>query len=367
MGNTDFKETSDSLVGQEDSKLSTLASRRKSITKSDPMIELRDVYKLYPRKGDTELRALDGINLSIKPGEIHGIVGQSGAGKSTLIRCLTALETPTSGSVKIDGKDLSRLNGRELREARRSIGMVFQSANLLDSRTAAGNIAYPLYLAGEKRGNRHRQVTRLLELVGLKNRGSSYPSQLSGGQQQRVGIARALADDPKVLLCDEPTSALDTESTQQILHLIRDVHDRLGLTVVIITHEMSVVREICTSATLLEAGKIVQTGSLEQILLDPTSRLARDLVPPPNIAGEVTLNGEPAQLVDIAFTSSPGQPTGAQVLDLVARHNADVAAGTFETVGQTQVGRLALAVKPSSLTALEADLTKEQIHLEVRK
>lgn len=350
---------------QGETPLSTLG-QEPTANHKQPMIEISEVYKIYPRRGQDDLRALDGISLKIQPGEIHGIVGQSGAGKSTLIRCLTALETPSSGSIKVAGQDLSRLDAKRLREARRSIGMVFQSANLLDSRTAAGNIAYPLYLAGEKRGTRHQQVERLLELVGLKNRGSSYPSQLSGGQQQRVGIARALADNPQVLLCDEPTSALDSESTQQILHLIRDVHDRLGVTVVIITHEMSVVREICTAATLLESGKIVQSGTLEQILLNPASRLAKDLVPPPNVKGAVYLQGEVATLVDIAFTSTPGNPTGAKVMDLVAKGGADVVAGTFETVGTTQVGRLALAVKPADLVSFQRTLASHSIFSEVR-
>ena len=235
------------------------------------MIDLTGVSKVYPVKSGGQVVALDGVNLHVDRGSIHGIVGRSGAGKSTLIRCLTALEKPTEGHIVVDGLDLSMLSGSALRAARRRIGMVFQAANLLDARTAADNIGYPLKLAGVPRAQRRERVEELLELVGLEGRGDSYPSQLSGGQRQRVGIARALADNPAVLLCDEPTSALDTESTAQILSLLRHVRDVAGVTVVIITHEMAVVREICDSVTLLGHGQVLQTGPLEGSW--PTPRL----------------------------------------------------------------------------------------------
>ena len=203
----------------------------------ESMISLRNVHKIYHLRDGSDVRALDGLTLEIPAGSIHGVVGTSGAGKSTLVRCLTALERPTDGEVRVAGQDVTSLSASELRKARRAIGMVFQHANLLEQRTAAQNIAYPLDLAGAQKGQRRGRVSRMLELVGLADRGSSYPAQLSGGQQQRVGIARALADEPAVLLCDEPTSALDPETTRSILDLIRDVRDRLGVTVVIITHE----------------------------------------------------------------------------------------------------------------------------------
>ena len=240
----------------------------------ESMISLRDVHKVYRLRDGSQVHALDGLSLNIPAGSIHGIVGTSGAGKSTLVRCLTALERPTYGEVRVAGQDLTTLSANELRKARRAIGMVFQHANLLDQRTAAQNIAYPLDLAGAQKGQRHERVSRMLELVGLADRGSSYPAQLSGGQKQRVGIARALADEPAVLLCDEPTSALDPETTRSILDLIRDVRDRLGVTVVIITHEMSVVRRICDSVSLLEAGRIVQSGPIEDVVSDVDSRLS---------------------------------------------------------------------------------------------
>ena len=214
-----------------DAELSTAEAAQAGAPEAadDSMISLRDVVKVYTLRDGTEVRALDGLTLTVPAGSIHGIVGTSGAGKSTLIRCLTALEPVTAGEVRVAGQDMTALSARELREARRRIGMVFQHANLLDSRTTAQNIAYPLALAGVAKGERHETVAEMLDLVGLADRGGSYPSQLSGGQKQRVGIARALADQPAVLLCDEPTSALDPETTRSILELIRDVRDRLGV------------------------------------------------------------------------------------------------------------------------------------------
>ncbi|MEZ7897185.1 MAG: ATP-binding cassette domain-containing protein [Flaviflexus sp.] len=314
------------------------------------MIKLDAVRKEYPG-----VVALDGISLEIPDGEIHGIVGQSGAGKSTLIRCLTALEQPTDGHIWVDNKDLSALSPGELRSARRSIGMVFQGGNLLDARTAGQNIAYPLKVAGMDRGHRRERVQELLDLVGLGDRGSSYPSQLSGGQRQRIAIARALAARPSVLLCDEPTSALDTETTGQILDLIKDVRDQTGVTVVIITHEMSVVRETCDAVTLLQKGKIVQSGRVEDIVSDTSSSLSRALIPAPKVD---TI--QPGKIIlDISFTSQPGEPASSRVLALVAELGADVTAGTFETVGSAQIARLALAVDYServrTIAALEAE------------
>ena len=219
------------------------------------MITLDGLTKVFPGTGGAEVRALDGISLNVADGEIHGIVGRSGAGKSTLIRCLTGLEKPTSGTVRIGDTDIAALNGPQLRAARRKIGMVFQHANLLDSRTAARNIAHPLEIAGWSRGKIRERVAELVTLVGLEGRENNYPAQLSGGQIQRVGIARGLAARPQVLLCDEPTSALDPGTTRQILSLIKNLNRRLGITVLLITHEMSAVREICDHVTLLDAGK----------------------------------------------------------------------------------------------------------------
>lgn len=304
------------------------------------MIELEEVTKIYPRKGESDVVALNNISLNIPAGEIHGIVGESGAGKSTLIRCLTALESPTSGEIRVDGQNLTTLGVRDLRAARRKIGMVFQGANLLDARTAAQNISYPLKLSGVSLAERKQRTAELLTLVGLGARGRSYPSQLSGGQRQRVGIARALADNPPVLLCDEPTSALDSETTGQILDLIVKLRDHLGVTVLIITHEMDVVRRICDSVTLLDHGSVRETGTVSQIFDNPTSELAQLLIPLPSV--EASRPGE--ALLDIIFTSHPGEPTGSAVMELVRAQGADIAAGAFETLRGIQVGRLALSL-----------------------
>ncbi|MCZ0857226.1 methionine ABC transporter ATP-binding protein [Actinomyces israelii] len=339
---------------------------------TEPMICLRDVHKVYRLRDGSQVHALDGLTLDIPAGSIHGVVGTSGAGKSTLVRCLTALERPTGGEVRVAGQDLTTLGAHELRAARRAIGMVFQHANLLEQRTAAQNIAYPLALAGVRKGQRHDRVARMLTLVGLDGRGSSYPAQLSGGQQQRVGIARALADEPAVLLCDEPTSALDPETTRSILDLIRDVRDRLGVTVVIITHEMSVVRRICDSVSLLEAGRIIQSGPIEDVVSDVDSRLSRELVPPPDVPGALRAGGADGAgsadnaVVDVALTAHPGEPAAAQVLALVAAQGADVAGGVFETLGTAQVGRLALTIPADRAGAAVEALHDAGITAEVR-
>lgn len=324
------------------------------------MIELKDVVKVYPRRGGEDVVALGGISLTIPRGEIHGIVGQSGAGKSTLVRCLTALEKPTSGTILVDGKDLSTLSQRDLRDARRSIGMVFQGANLLDSRTAAGNISYPLHLAKMEKKERRERVEEMLNLVGLADRAQSYPSELSGGQRQRVGIARAMADRPSVLLCDEPTSALDTETTNQILDLLKEVRDQYGVTVVIITHEMNVVRSICDSVTLLEGGVITESGKVGDVVRDVDSPLARQILPSPT----VDYRGERA-LVTVSFTSQPGKPTGSRVLNLAARLGADISAGTFDTLGETQVARLAMTLDKSDLDVALKELKAAGVSVEV--
>ena len=338
----------------------------------EPMISLRDVHKIYRLRDGSQVHALDGLTLDIPAGSIHGVVGTSGAGKSTLVRCLTALERPTGGEVRVAGQDLTTLGAHELRAARRAIGMVFQHANLLEQRTAAQNIAYPLALAGVRKGQRHDRVARMLTLVGLDGRGSSYPAQLSGGQQQRVGIARALADEPAVLLCDEPTSALDPETTRSILDLIRDVRDRLGVTVVIITHEMSVVRRICDSVSLLEAGRIIQSGPIEDVVSDVDSRLSRELVPPPDVPGAQRAGGTDSAgsadnaVIDVALTAHPGEPAAAQVLALVAAQGADVAGGVFETLGTAQIGRLALTIPADRAEAAVEALHDAGITAEVR-
>lgn len=238
-----------------------------------PLIRLTDVSRRFGT-----LPALDGISLSVAPGEIVGIIGRSGAGKSTLIRCLNGLERPDSGTVEVLGQELATLRAAELRRLRGRIGMIFQHFNLLSAKTVAGNVALPLRIAGTAKVKREKRVAELLELVGLEGKASSYPAQLSGGQKQRVGIARALAADPALLLSDEATSALDPETTASILQLLRDINRQLGLTVVMITHEMSVVRAVAERVVVLERGKVVEEGRTADVFASPRAELTRRLI-----------------------------------------------------------------------------------------
>lgn len=247
------------------------------------MITLNHVTKTFST-AEGGFTALDGVNLTIEDGDIFGIVGMSGAGKSTLVRCINLLERPTSGQILIDGRDMTALGPKELRQTRRSISMIFQQFNLLMQRTCLGNICFPLEIAGVKRPDARRRALELLELVGLPDKAESYPAQLSGGQKQRVAIARALASDPKVLLCDEATSALDPTTTRSILKLIQDINRRLGITVIVITHEMAVVEEICSHVAILDHGKVAETGTVEEIFQNPQSEAGRKLVYPEGAA-----------------------------------------------------------------------------------
>ena len=310
------------------------------------MITLDSLTKVFPAPGGGDpVVALDGIDLHLEPGRVHGIVGRSGAGKSTLIRCLTGLEKPTTGRVEVDGTDIAALEGAPLRAARRNIGMVFQHANLLDSRTAARNIAHPLEIAGVPRAQREQRVAELVELVGLTGREHNYPAQLSGGQIQRVGIARGLAAEPKVLLCDEPTSALDGSTTRQILRLIADLRERLGITVVIITHEMGVVREVCDTVTLLQDGRITHTGDLLDVAADPHGPLSAELIPLPPAP-----TGIDALVVNCDYGDSERFRTTEDLIRLAESYEADarIVAGTIETIGGRQVGRVQLALQNHS-------------------
>ncbi|WP_296902765.1 methionine ABC transporter ATP-binding protein, partial [uncultured Megasphaera sp.] len=240
------------------------------------MITLKNITKTYG--GAAQVQALKGIDLTINDGEIFGIIGKSGAGKSTLVRCINMLEKPTSGQVIIDDKDLTKMNESQLRAERKNIGMIFQHFNLLSSRTVAENIAFPLELVGASKDIIEKKVASLLELVNLTDRAGNYPSQLSGGQKQRVGIARALASDPKILLCDEATSALDPQTTKSILELLQDINKRLGITIVVITHEMAVVKEICHRVAVIESGVIKEMGRVVDIFTNPQSQTMKDFV-----------------------------------------------------------------------------------------
>ena len=242
-----------------------------------PLIELKHITKTFKGKTQT-VDALKDISLEINKGDIFGIIGMSGAGKSTLVRCINYLERPTSGSVVIDGADLSTLSPKALRQLRQQVSMIFQHFNLLSQRDVRGNIAFAMEIAGMKRPQIETRIDELLEIVGLTDRQQNYPSQLSGGQQQRVAIARALATNPKIILCDEATSALDPTTTTSILNLLRDINRKMGITIVIITHEMSVVESTCTHVAIIDDGRLAECGTVESVFSHPQSDAAKKLI-----------------------------------------------------------------------------------------
>ncbi|MRG85154.1 methionine ABC transporter ATP-binding protein [Salinibacillus xinjiangensis] len=241
------------------------------------MISIKNLSKIYQSK-QNEVTAVDNMNLTINKGEIYGVIGFSGAGKSTFVRLLNRLEEPTEGQIVMNEKDITKLKSRSLRQERQKIGMIFQHFNLLWSRTVFENIAFPLEIAGVPKDERKAKVSELIELVGLAGRENYYPSQLSGGQKQRVGIARALANDPKVLLCDEATSALDPQTTDDILDLLVSINERLGLTIILITHEMHVIKKVCHRVAVMEGGKVIEQGEVLDVFMRPKEKTTRRFV-----------------------------------------------------------------------------------------
>ena len=240
-------------------------------------ILIQDVSITFETK-DGSVQALNHVSLSIETGDIYGIIGMSGAGKSTLVRCMNFLEVPSEGKVLIDGKSLSEFSPKELRKEREKIGMIFQHFNLLMQKNVLENVCFPLYIQGKKKAEARAKALELLEIVGLADRAKAYPAQLSGGQKQRVAIARALASDPQILLCDEATSALDPQTTSSILELLQDINQKFGITIVIITHQMSVVREICTHVAIMKDGEVKEQGLVEEIFSHPKSQVAKELI-----------------------------------------------------------------------------------------
>lgn len=243
------------------------------------MIEIKNLCKTF-QTSDGEVTALKNVNITVNDGDVFGIIGMSGAGKSTLVRCINMLEKPTDGQVLIDGTDMGALSEKQLREVRRNVTMIFQGFNLLMQRTCLKNICFPLELAGMNKADAKKRAEELLEIVGLPDKANAYPAQLSGGQQQRIAIARALATNPKVLLCDEATSALDPKTTHSILELIRSINKKLGITVIIITHQMSVVEEVCSHVAILDNGEVAEMGLVSDIFSNPKSDAAKRLVFP---------------------------------------------------------------------------------------
>ncbi len=253
------------------------------------MIEIKNVSKTFKVDGK-DFEALKNVSLKINDGDIYGIIGMSGAGKSTLVRCINMLESPTSGDIVIDGKSMTALSPSELRKERSKIAMIFQSFNLLMQKNVLKNISFPLELAGVKRADARKKALELLELVGLPDKANAYPAQLSGGQQQRVAIARALATDPKILLCDEATSALDPKTTKSILNLIKEINQKYNITVVIITHAMSVVEEVCNKVAIISDGVVAEEGEVVQVFAHPQSGVAKHLVNPDYEENQVNLS-----------------------------------------------------------------------------
>jgi D-methionine transport system ATP-binding protein len=306
------------------------------------VIQASGLRKQY---GDTV--ALDGVDLHVREGEIYGVLGQSGAGKSTLLRCVNLLERPTAGTVTVAGQDLTALGDRELNRARQRIGMIHQHFALLSSRTVAGNVAFPLEIMGVPKAERERRVAELLELVGLEGRGKDRPHQLSGGQKQRVGIARALAGNPSVLLSDEATSALDPGTTQSILALLKRLNTELGLTILLITHEMNVVKSVCDSVAIMSRGRIEESGAIADLIRTPGSRLTREIFPLPEPA--------PAGSVTLTFTGDPRQPV---VSEVVRKFDVDLSilGGSIEDLAGGSVGRLRVVLDGSDRQAALAYL-----------
>ncbi len=305
------------------------------------MIELRNLSKLFTTI-DGPVDALKHINLKIEKGDIYGIIGMSGAGKSTLVRCINMLERPTEGTVLMDGVDLGSLNKKQIQEARRRITMIFQSFNLLMQRTCLENVMLPLKLAHVPTAQARQKAMELLETVGLPNKANSYPAQLSGGQQQRVAIARALATEPNVLLCDEATSALDPKTTHAILELIRDINRKMGITVIVITHQMSVVQEICNKVAILENGEVVEEGEVSEVFSNPRTNATRNLIYPEMTEG-IEMFSRGGQHLRVIFNGAVTEPLIAKMA-MECGIAASIIGASTRSVGDRAYGYMLLDI-----------------------
>ena len=307
------------------------------------MIEIKNLSKTFDTAGG-RVEALKNINLTIDDGDIYGIIGMSGAGKSTLVRCINMLERPSEGTVLIDGKDMGALSPGQLRTERRNITMIFQGFNLLMQRNCLRNVCFPMELSGVPKAEAREKAMDLLNLVGLPQKAKAYPAQLSGGQQQRVAIARALATNPKVLLCDEATSALDPNTTHAILELIKDINKKLGITVIVITHQMSVVEEICNRVAILDGGEVVEEGLVGTVFASPKSTAAKRLVFP-NGADEIVSNPSNEKRIRLIFNgaSTTGTPLIARMA--VEKHIlANIVSAGTRCVGDRVYGTMLLGI-----------------------
>lgn len=337
------------------------------------MICIKNLNKTFHGSAG-EVEALKNINLTINDGDIYGIIGMSGAGKSTLVRCINMLERPTSGSVEIDGVDIGQLSDKDLRETRRNVTMIFQSFNLLMQRTCLKNICFPLELAGVKKSEAEKKARELLEVVGLPDKADAFPAQLSGGQQQRIAIARALATNPRILLCDEATSALDPKTTHQILELIKSINEKLGITVVIITHQMSVVEDVCNRVAILDRGEVVEEGPVSEVFSHPKSAEAKRLVFPEGVTASLPIE-EGEHHIRLVFTGA-GATNKPLIANLATKEGilANILSANTKTIEDKSYGNMLLGIKGGDDTlrrALEffaaqedvlAEEVKEDVH-----
>ena len=326
------------------------------------MIKLEKVSKSF-NDGKAAVHALHAVSLEVGAGQIYGVVGTSGAGKSTLIRCVNRLEVPESGRIWVDGEEITALDPAALRKARQGMGMIFQQFNLLSQRTSAENIAYPLEIAGIPKTERDGRVKELLNLVGLENKTDAYPAQLSGGQKQRVGIARALANHPKVLLSDEATSALDPTTTDSILELLVDLNQKLGLTILLITHQMEVVKKVCDHVAILENGYLLESGAIFDLIADPHSRLSKTFFPP---IQEGLLDPEAIQAAITFLGDAADEPI---LSSMMRKFDVDVnfLGGNIQQIGKRRVGQLQVELKGDQVPEALTYLQQRGLRVEVRK
>ncbi|WP_416421727.1 methionine ABC transporter ATP-binding protein [Pseudomonas sp. App30] len=333
------------------------------------MIEFQNVHKTY-RVNGREIPALHPTNLSVENGQVFGLIGHSGAGKSTLLRLINRLEAPSGGRIIVDGEDVTAFDANSLRRFRQQVGMIFQHFNLLASKTVADNVALPLRLAGELPASEiNKRVAALLERVGLSDHAKKYPAQLSGGQKQRVGIARALSTNPKVLLCDEATSALDPQTTASVLQLLAEINRELKLTIVLITHEMDVIRRVCDQVAVMDAGVIVEQGPVAKVFLHPQHPTTKRFVQEDEQIDENeqrdTFAHVPGRIVRLTFQ---GESTYAPLLGTVARETGvdySILAGRIDRIKDTPYGQLTLAITGGDMDAAFARFTSADVHMEV--
>lgn len=330
------------------------------------MIELINVSKHF-ETSQGKVEAVNDVSLKIEKGDIFGIIGLSGAGKSTLVRCMNLLERPTSGQVLFDGIDLCTLSPNELREKRRKITMIFQGFNLLSQRTALKNVCYPMEISGVSKAKQLEKAKKLLEIVGLSDRMNSYPAQLSGGQKQRVAIARALATDPEVLLCDEATSALDPNTTRAILALLKEINEKMGVTVIIITHEMKVVEQICGKVAVLDHGNVAELGLVKDVFLSPKSEIARELILP---KGGAQKNFSGGRVIRLVFDGQEScEPVVANIC-LECRAAVNILGADTKDIGGKAFGQMLLQLpddEASSVRILNYLDSKKYKYEEVSK